>query len=103
VTPTSQPLNTVEALNLFGEFSPASLGLQGETMDVYRYYTTGKTVTIDGIPCMEIMVYSENESADTNDYAGRYFLSKGTTRKLFRDDGGGVIVELSPSIIGIGG
>ncbi|MBO4916132.1 MAG: hypothetical protein J5449_13120, partial [Oscillospiraceae bacterium] len=102
-TPASQPLSTVEALDLFGDFSPESLGLSGESMAEYHYYTTGKNVKVDGMYCIEIMVYSENESADTNDYAGRYFLSKGTVRKLFRDEGNGVIVELSPSVIGLDG
>ena len=70
-------------------------------MSEYRYYATGKTVSVDGIRCREIMVYSENPNAGTNDIEGRYLLSM-DGRRLFRDDGDRVITELSPSVIGLG-
>ena len=101
--PASEPLNTAEALDYFGSLSPTALGLEGEDMNRYRWYTTGKSVTIDGMYCMEIMVYEMNESAGTNDYVGKFYLSKGASRKLYRMDDEGSVEELSLSTIGLSG
>lgn len=91
----SQLMNTVEALDYFAALPPEGLGLEGESMDEYRFYSTGRSVKIDGAYCMEIMVYSENEAAGTNDVEGRYFLAKGATRKLYRmDEQNNVAIEL---------
>ena len=95
------PMDTARAMDHFSSLSPASLGLSGDSMAEYRYYATGKTITVDGIKCREIMVYSVSDRAGTNDIEGRYFLSM-DTRKLFRDNGDGGVEELSPSLIGIG-
>ena len=99
--PRSEPLNTAEALDYFGSLSPAALGLEGEDMDQYRWYTTGASVPIDGMHCMEIMVYRENASAGTNDFVGKFYLSKGSARKLFRMNEDGTVEELSLSTIGL--
>ena len=93
--------DTAGAMDHFAALDPGSLGLEGESMAEYRYYATGKTITVDGIRCREIMVYSVSESAGTNDMEGRYFLSM-DTEKLFRDNGADGVEELSPSVIGIG-
>ena len=95
------PMDTARAMDHFSSLSPASLGLSGDSMAEYRYYATGKTITVDGIKCREIMVYSVSDRAGTNDIEGRYFLSMDTS-KLFRDNGDGGVEELSPSLIGIG-
>lgn len=97
-----QSMDTAHAIEHFSALDPASLGLEGSSMSEYRYYATGKTVTVDGKKCREIMVYSESESSKTNSIEGRYLLSMDATR-LYRDDGNGAITELSPSVIGIGG
>ena len=97
-----EPMDTAGAMDHFATLSPASLGLEGESMSEYNYYATGRTVTVDGIKCREIMVYSVSASAGTNDIEGRYLLSMDGS-KLFRDTGGGVIEALSPSVIGLGG
>ena len=95
------PMNTAEAMNRFATFTPESLGLTGESMSEYRYYATGRNTRVDGYQCREIMVYRENANAGTNDFAGRFLLSA-DSRHLYRDDGNGVITELSPATIGIG-
>ena len=102
VQPAPPPvIDTAGAMDHFAALNPGSLGLEGESMAEYRYYSTGKTITVDGIKCREIMVYSVSDSAGTNDVEGRYFLSM-DTKKLFRDNGANGVEELSPSLIGIG-
>ena len=96
------PMDTAAAMDRFAAMSPESLGLEGESMSEYRYYATGKTITVDGIKCREIMVYSVSGSAGTNDIEGRYLLSM-DGRKVFRDAGERSIVEISPSVIGLEG
>ncbi|MBR3560047.1 MAG: hypothetical protein IKN81_00700 [Oscillospiraceae bacterium] len=102
LTPAQPPvMDTAGAMDRFASLDPGSLGLAGESMAEYRYYSTGKTITVDGIRCREIMVYSVSESAGTNNVEGRYFLSM-DGQKLFRDTGDHGVEELSPSTIGIG-
>ncbi len=101
-TQSREPMNTSEALNRFASFSPESLGLEGESMSEYHYYATGRNTRVDGIQCREIMVYSVNENTGTNDFKGRFLLSSDAS-KLYRDEGEGVVVEISPSVIGLGG
>ena len=94
-------MDTAAAMDRFASLSPASLGLSGESMSEYRYYATGKTVSVDGIKCREIMVYSESPSAGTNVTEGKFLLSM-DGRRVFRNENG-EIEELSPATIGLSG
>ena len=101
--PSSDPLRvtsamtTAETEEYLRRFTPASLGLSGESMDDYEIYAADNVVLVDGYTCAELSVYSKDASAGTNDIEGWFLLSRGSDRTLFRlDRETGQLTKLDP-------
>ena len=90
-------MTTAETEEYLRRFTPASLGLSGESMDDYEIYAADNVVLVDGYTCAELSVYSKDASAGTNDIEGWFLLSRGSDRTLFRlDRESGELTRLDP-------
>lgn len=90
-------MTTAETLEYIRRFTPASLGLSGQSMDDYEIYASENIVLVDGYTCTELSVYSKDDSAGTNDIEGWYLLSRGSDHKLFSlDKETGQLTEIAP-------
>ena len=90
-------MTTTETLEYIRRFTPASLGLSGQSMDDYEIYAADNVVLVDGYTCSELSVYSKDASAGTNDIEGWFLLSRGSDRTLFRlDRETGELTKLDP-------
>ena len=103
--PTSAPdplrvitaMTTAETEEYLRRFTPASLGLPGQSMDDYEIYAADNVVLVDGYTCAELSVYSKDSSAGTNDIEGWFLLSRSSDHKLFAlDRETGELTELNP-------
>lgn len=74
-----------EAEGYIRGLSPASLGLEGESMENYRIYAVDGTALVDGQPCMRIAVYNANNPEHTNDFVA-YFLLAGDGTTVYKVD-----------------
>lgn len=68
-----------ETMDFFNRLSPSVLGLDAETMDQYDMYYNMANVPVDGVPCLEITVYGETETAQTNTPLGTYLVARDGT------------------------
>lgn len=90
-------MTTAETEEYLRRFTPASLGLSGESMEDYEIYAADNVVLVDGYTCAELSVYSKDASAGTNDIEGWFLLSRGSDRTLFRlDRESGQLTKLDP-------
>jgi len=55
-------------------------------MEDYEVYPSERLVLVDHIPCTELDAYEVNELTGSNDVEGRFFLSRGSQRHLYRLD-----------------
>lgn len=68
-----------ETVESFKHLSPQVLGLKGDSLSTYEIYHEQASVPVDGIPCLEICVYGESESAHTNVVLGTYLYARDGT------------------------
>ena len=68
-----------ETVESFKHLSPQVLGLKGDSLSTYEIYHEQASVPVDGIPCLEISVYGESESAHTNVVLGTYLYARDGT------------------------
>lgn len=71
----SQQITFSGAVDTIKRMTPASLGLEGETMEDYRVYSRDGLVLINGQSCMRIDIYRKDGRTDTHIAAGNYYLS----------------------------
>lgn len=86
--PSSSELEVMtveETVEYFKRLSPQVLGLEGKTMDGYEVFHNQASIPVDGIPCLEISVYSVDSESKTNEAVGTYLLARDATA-LYRLD-----------------
>lgn len=86
-TPVSQEtLAARESVEYIKSFSPADLGLDGESMDEYQIYPAEGNVRVDDMLCAKVTVYSTDNAAGTNFLEGTFLIGGGVQRRIFRLD-----------------
>ena len=83
VTTAPEVMTMTEAVDFLMSKPPASLGLDGSSMEDYRVCALDGAVLVDGEPCMRIYVYSADNPQQTNELEGSYLMS-GDGRHLYR-------------------
>ena len=63
------------AVDHFKSISPASLGLSGASMEEYHIQSQDGVVMVDGEPCMQLRVYSDNNVERTNELMGNFLMT----------------------------
>lgn len=83
-------MELMEAVDHFRSFSPAKLGLQGNSMKDYRIYALDGAVMVDNQVCLQLNVYSSDNTAETNELLGMYLMTSDGRRVYqldeYRDD-----------------
>lgn len=69
------PVTQRGAVQQLEKMTPAQLGLPGESMDIYEVIPMDATETVDGIPCIRMHVFNDDNAAQSNDFVGSYLLS----------------------------
>lgn len=81
-------LSHVGAIEYLKTLNPASLQLEGESMDTYNVYIMNGFTYVDGEACLRVEIYSDDNTAHTNTCMGRYFMSgNGEHIYLLGEDG----------------
>ena len=96
--PKTQKKNTyglshTGAIDYLKELDPAVLQLSGESMDDYNIYVRNGFTYVDGEACLRIEIFSNANSAQTNAYMGKYFMS-GNGEHIYRLNDEGVAEEM---------
>lgn len=68
-----------EAVDTFKTIPPAKLGLEGESWAEYDVIHNQASVPVDGVPCLEITVYTKNDAANTNSPVGTFLFARDGT------------------------
>ena len=63
------------AVDHFKGISPASLGLAGASMEEYQVQSLDGIVMVDGAPCMQLRVYSNQNVEKTNEFMGSFLMT----------------------------
>ena len=82
-----EPMTYVEAVDFLKSLSPATLGLEAESVRDYSVYPMDGAVLVDGILCLKLQVYPPNEEGQANVIAGTYLLSGDKTHLYLLQDG----------------
>jgi len=75
------------AMSYIRGLNPASLGLEGESMEDYNIYVLDGSALVDGQPCMRIAVYDSNNPEQSNDIVA-YLLLAGDGTTVYKVDTG---------------
>lgn len=76
-------LSHVGAMDYLKALDPAVLQLEGDSMDAYNIYIRSGFTYVDGEACLRVEIYSDENSAQTNAYMGKYFMS-GNGEHIYR-------------------
>lgn len=68
-----------ETVDFFKRLSPQVLGLEGGSMAEFDVYHEQASVPVDGVPCLEVTVYKDDETAHTNVPLGTYLVARDGT------------------------
>lgn len=90
----SQGMTLMELSDYVKRLSPATLGLEGTSMDQYEVYVIDGSVLVDDRPCVRVNVYSKDNPEETNHVKGMYLMT-GDGRHIYRlDQEQGTVEEL---------
>ena len=64
-----------ETVERFKALSPQVLGLEGNSLQEYEVFHQQGSVPVDGVPCLEVTVYGNNQT-DTNTPLGTYLYAR---------------------------
>ena len=68
-------MTLASAVDHFKSISPASLGLSGASMEEYHIQSQDGVVMVDGAPCMQLRVYSNQNVEQTNEFMGSFLMT----------------------------
>lgn len=71
----AEPMTNDDAVDYIEGLKPATLGLPGSSMRVYRIYPIEGMVMVDGVPCLKLQAYQMNQKSKANEIVGVYLLS----------------------------
>lgn len=81
-----KPMTAIDAVNFLAKRSPASLGLEGTSMQEYNILYLEGEVLVDRQPCARLRVYRPDVQGGQNIFVGTYLLSA-DQKHLYRADG----------------
>jgi hypothetical protein len=84
-TTSSSSMTLDSAISYFKGLSPASLGLEGTSMDEYQVYALDGVIFVDGTPCLHLKAYQIDNPQQANELAGD-FLMTGDGRHMYSLD-----------------
>lgn len=70
-----ESLSVIGAQEKLEGMTPAQLGLNGTTMDVYDVFPVDGVEMVDGVACIRLYVYSMDNPEHTNEFMGSYLAS----------------------------
>lgn len=82
------------ALDYVKGLPPSVLGLSGESMAEYKVYALEGSAMVNGMPCIRMKVYSQDNPNGTNSIAGSYLLSNDGQHLYQLDEVAGKVTEL---------
>lgn len=90
-------LSHVGAAEYLQELHPSVLQLEGDSMEEYNIYIRNGFTYVDGQACLRIEIFSSANSAQTNAYMGKYFMS-GNGEHIYRLNDEGIAEEMDQGI-----
>ncbi len=81
-------MNTAETVEYLRKHTPSSLGLPGDSMDVYKITSDRSTFVVgengERILCKVLMVYQVDEEVGTNEFIGEFLVSCENDHTIYR-------------------